>query len=91
MAPNYGAVRRDDLARRIGNPLAQEIRQRNLADEANPHRLFFFRRRESAPARFFAHLGLGQVTNGKQRPRQEFLRQAAQKIGLVFFWVGGLE
>ena len=77
-----------DRARAAGQPAADEIAERALADEADPGRITLVRDRQAAVAGDFPHLRLAQAAHGKfaagQLPRVECVQEVTLVLVAVY-------
>jgi hypothetical protein len=77
------SVRRDDGSGAAGDPVAQELGEVNLADEADALAVLLVGGREAELAGEAAHLALHECTNRKARVRELILIETVQEVGLV--------
>ena len=90
MVPDESSFRRQDRPRRARQISREEIAKRPLADETDSGRIFFGPRRDALAARDCANIALVHRPERKHRRRELRLRQAMQKIALVFRPIDGL-
>ncbi len=84
MAPQRAALVVLNRPGRVGDVAVQKLPEGPLADKANARRIFLLGVGQANLGGDAAHLGLVQLAHGEQRFGQLRLRQAVQKVALVF-------
>ena len=88
MAEDLTARGAADLARAIAEVVADEVVERNPAEEADSLAVGPVGVGEPETVSLFSNPRFGEITDREQTSRELFLRELAQEVGLILLWVG---